>query len=182
MAKTGEWKDRCCLCGKAKDAVPKLIVGLYGAVCSDCVELCNDTRIAWSCATTFSRRKGAPHSGAMTLRRRESALRPQDDASQRLRPPAEPAKVPKPKEIVSFLDQYVIGQNHAKRALAVAVYNHYKRVTDSEEGVELQKSNILMVGPTGSGKTLLAQTLARMLNVPFAIADSCRLPLPMPRP
>ena len=86
------------------------------------------------------------------------------------------SKLPKPKEIVSFLDQYVIGQEHAKRSLSVAVYNHYKRIHDDEEGgVELQKSNILMVGPTGSGKTLLAQTMARMLQVPFAIADATAL-------
>jgi ATP-dependent Clp protease ATP-binding subunit ClpX len=94
--------------------------------------------------------------------------------------PAAPAKresVPKPKEIVSYLDQYVIGQEPAKRALSVAVYNHYKRINDITSGddVELQKSNILMVGPTGSGKTLLAQTLARMLHVPFAIADATAL-------
>jgi ATP-dependent Clp protease ATP-binding subunit ClpX len=86
------------------------------------------------------------------------------------------AKLPKPKEIVSFLDQYVIGQEHAKRSLSVAVYNHYKRIHDDDDsGVELQKSNILMVGPTGSGKTLLAQTMARMLQVPFAIADATAL-------
>jgi ATP-dependent Clp protease ATP-binding subunit ClpX len=84
--------------------------------------------------------------------------------------------IPKPKEIVEFLNQYVVGQIPAKRALSVAVYNHYKRINESEtDGVELQKSNILLVGPTGSGKTLLAQTLARMLNVPFAIADATAL-------
>jgi ATP-dependent Clp protease ATP-binding subunit ClpX len=85
--------------------------------------------------------------------------------------------VPKPKDIVGFLDTYVVGQDHAKRALSVAVYNHYKRITDHivDDDVELQKSNILMVGPTGSGKTLLAQTLARLLNVPFAIADATAL-------
>lgn len=167
MAKTGEWKDRCCLCGKAKDAVPKLIVGLYGAVCSDCVELCND--ILTQEGGTSLRRNDAPAAGV------SSPTAGRRVATASAAAIAEPAKVPKPKEIVSFLDQYVIGQNHAKRALAVAVYNHYKRVTDSEEGVELQKSNILMVGPTGSGKTLLAQTLARMLNVPFAIADATAL-------
>src|SRR3989440_4770836 len=85
-------------------------------------------------------------------------------------------KVPKPKEIVNFLDSYVIGQEYAKRVLSVAVYNHYKRINERDgDDVELQKSNILMVGPTGSGKTLLAQTLAKMLNVPFAIADATAL-------
>ncbi|MDI3281544.1 MAG: ATP-dependent Clp protease ATP-binding subunit ClpX, partial [Bacillota bacterium] len=85
--------------------------------------------------------------------------------------------IPKPKEIKAFLDQYVIGQEHAKKALSVAVYNHYKRINSAGklDDVELQKSNILMLGPTGSGKTLLAQTLARLLNVPFAIADATSL-------
>ena len=84
--------------------------------------------------------------------------------------------IPSPREIVGHLDEYVIGQEHAKKVLSVAVYNHYKRIGEpTDDGVELQKSNILMVGPTGSGKTLLAQTLARMLNVPFAIADATAL-------
>lgn len=164
MAKTGEWKDRCCLCGKQKDQVPKLIVGLHGAVCSDCVDLCNDILQADGGQTVRpSRAEPAPAAATERPLQRESA-------SFGL------GKVPKPKEIVSFLDQYVIGQEFAKRALSVAVYNHYKRISERDvDGVELQKSNILMVGPTGSGKTLLAQTLARMLNVPFAIADATAL-------
>ncbi len=162
MAKPDERRDRCCLCGKAKEQVPKLIVGLHGAVCSDCIDLCNDI---------LQNEGGAPV--------RES--RREDKETRRERTPAtvggpKATKVPKPKEIVGFLDQYVIGQENAKRSLSVAVYNHYKRVQDQDDsGVELQKSNILMVGPTGSGKTLLAQTLARMLNVPFAIADATAL-------
>jgi len=128
------------------------------------VELCNDILTQEGGASL--RRNDAPAAGV------SSPTAGRRVATASAAAIAEPAKVPKPKEIVSFLDQYVIGQNHAKRALAVAVYNHYKRVTDSEEGVELQKSNILMVGPTGSGKTLLAQSLARMLNVPFASAAS----------
>jgi len=165
MAKTGEWKDRCCLCGKQKDQVPKLIVGLHGAVCSDCVDLCNDILQA---------------DGGHTVRPSRAETAPAAAATERpIKKDAAPfgiSKVPKPKEIVGFLDQYVIGQEFAKRALSVAVYNHYKRITERDvDGVELQKSNILMVGPTGSGKTLLAQTLARMLNVPFAIADATAL-------
>ncbi len=151
--KTLERRDQCCLCGKTKEQVKKLIVGLHGAVCSDCVDLCNDILHT---------------EGEKPL---DSPLRGQPLTFNSGR-----ARVPKPKEIVEFLDNYVIGQSQAKRALSVAVYNHYKRVAEPvSDGVELQKSNILMVGPTGSGKTLLAQTLAKMLNVPFAITDATSL-------
>ena len=155
MAKTLERRDQCCLCGKTKEQVRKLIVGLHGAVCSDCIDLCNDIlqnepdRAASSTASPVVR--PTAHAGGSS------------------------AEVPKPREIVEFLNNYVVGQDQAKRSLSVAVYNHYKRVHDTSGDVELQKSNILMVGPTGSGKTLLAQTLARMLNVPFAIADATAL-------
>jgi ATP-dependent Clp protease ATP-binding subunit ClpX len=160
MAKTLERRDQCCLCGKTKEQVKKLIVGLHGAVCSDCIDLCNDIL-----------HNEPDRAGGTTQVAPTAAV---------VRPPAGVAEtftsVPKPKEIVSFLDSYVVGQSHAKRALSVAVYNHYKRIGESEaQDVELQKSNILMIGPTGSGKTLLAQTLARMLNVPFAIADATAL-------
>ncbi len=159
MARTLERRDQCCLCGKTKEQVRKLIVGLHGAVCSDCIDLCNDIlhndpdkkENAVAATSASSRPSMVTHAGG---------------------------KVPKPAEIVRHLDNYVIGQLQAKKSLAVAVYNHYKRVTDTpfrDDDVELQKSNILMVGPTGSGKTLLAQTLARMLNVPFAIADATAL-------
>ncbi len=163
MPKPDERRDRCCLCGKGKEQVPKLIVGLHGAVCSDCVDLCNDilqndnTRSlnTTSVATTPAQTASKP--SISTVNTKE--------------------KLPKPKEIVAFLENYVVGQDSAKKALSVAVYNHYKRIQDQplEDAVELQKSNILMVGPTGSGKTLLAQTLARMLEVPFAIADATAL-------
>jgi len=157
MAKTMERRDVCVLCGKTKEQVKKLIVGLHGAVCSECVDICNEI------LHNEPERVGniAPHVAASA----KSASTPAFN-------------VPKPKEIVEFLDSYVVGQHKAKRALSVAVYNHYKRIKDGvllEGDVELQKSNILMVGPTGSGKTLLAQTLARMLNVPFAIADATAL-------
>ena len=155
MAKIPERRDQCCLCGKTKESVKKLIVGLHGAVCSDCIDLCNDIL------------HNEPDRGSQLS---APVVRPTLSTSL--------SGVPKPKEIVAFLNTYVVGQDHAKRALSVAVYNHYKRITDrgsSDGDVELQKSNILMVGPTGSGKTLLAQTLARLLNVPFAIADATAL-------
>ncbi|HRF59083.1 MAG TPA: ATP-dependent Clp protease ATP-binding subunit ClpX [Fimbriimonadaceae bacterium] len=151
MARTLERRDQCCLCGKTKDQVKKLIVGLHGAVCCDCIDLCNDI--------LQSEPERQP---------RETKKAPAAVVSK--------GSVPKPKEIVQFLDGYVIGQDQAKRALAVAVYNHYKRISDATgDDVELQKSNILMIGPTGSGKTLLAQTLAKLLHVPFAIADATAL-------
>ncbi|MBW7928429.1 MAG: AAA family ATPase, partial [Fimbriimonadaceae bacterium] len=143
---TNERRDQCCLCGKNKDQVPKLIVGLHGAVCSECIDLCND--ILSSDAPAGKQPETRPIMG----------------------------EIPKPREIVEFLDSYVVGQPEAKRALSVAVYNHFKRVNHpQDDGVELQKSNILLLGPTGSGKTLLAQTLAKMLHVPFAIADATAL-------
>ena len=163
-SKTSEQQNQCCLCGKTKEQVRKLIVGLHGAVCADCIDLCND----------ILRNDGperAPKTATSSLLGEAMPSRPSSTAQV-----AEP-KVPKPKEIVSYLDGYVIGQEPAKRALSVAVYNHYKRIRDfsDDDEVELQKSNILMVGPTGCGKTLLAQTLARMLHVPFAIADATAL-------
>lgn len=157
MAKTTERRDHCCLCGKAKEQVKKLIVGLHGAVCSECIDLCNDIL-----SNEVEHRKSADASQHKPLN-----PVPKTDSTR---------SVPKPREIVSFLDGYVVGQETAKKALSVAVYNHYKRVSEKNtDGVELQKSNILLVGPTGSGKTLLAQTLAKLLNVPFAIADATAL-------
>ncbi|HZP82845.1 MAG TPA: ATP-dependent Clp protease ATP-binding subunit ClpX [Chthonomonadaceae bacterium] len=135
---------RCVLCGKTREQVKKLILGVHGGVCLDCVELCND--IIRSDVQEPDRNR-LPHVGA----------------------------IPKPKEIYRILSQYVVGQERAKRSLSVAVYNHYKRINTPSPEVELQKSNILLIGPTGSGKTLLAQTLAKILNVPFAIADATSL-------
>lgn len=160
MAKSQERRDQCCLCGKTKEQVKKLIVGLHGAVCSECIDLCNDI--------LHNETDKTP--GAAVSKPAAPVVRPHIAGS------LTGSSVPKPQEIVKFLDNYVVGQNFAKKALSVAVYNHYKRIGDRVgDDVELQKSNILMVGPTGSGKTLLAQTLARMLNVPFAIADATAL-------
>ena len=136
-------------------------MGLHGAVCSDCIDLCNDILQNEGGGKSAEKKATAP-----TLEKKAAAT-----------PTVRATTMAKPQEIVGFLDGYVVGQEHAKRALSVAVYNHYKRIQDKTEDaeVELQKSNILMVGPTGSGKTLLAQTLARMLEVPFAIADATAL-------
>ena len=135
----------CSFCGKAQDEVKKLIAGPAVYICDECIELCKDI-IAEEAKLEDSTAKGA-------------------------------GRLPRPAEIKDTLDDFVIGQERAKRVLSVAVYNHYKRVEYSakSEEVEVQKSNILLLGPTGSGKTLLAQTLARVLNVPFAIADATNL-------
>lgn len=137
----------CSFCGKSQHEVKKLIAGPSVFICDECIELCNDII-----------RDEVPAEGA-------DAKTPKSD-------------LPIPTEIKAILDQYVIGQEVAKRTLSVAVYNHYKRLkhmSRTKDEVELSKSNILLIGPTGSGKTLLAQTLARLLNVPFVIADATTL-------
>ena len=137
---------KCSFCGKSQEQVRKLIAGPGVYICDECIELCNEII--------------------------EEELYKNVDENLRLR------NIPKPKEINHILNQYVIGQERAKKALAVAVYNHYKRVNaggSASDDVELQKSNILLVGPTGSGKTYLAQTLAKILDVPLAMADATSL-------
>ena len=143
-----EEKIRCSFCGKSQDQVRKLIAGPNGAyICDECVDICSEI-----IEEEFEDEGVADERGAQEI------------------------NLIKPEEMKAFLDEYVIGQEEAKKVLSVAVYNHYKRITaDVKMDVELQKSNILMLGPTGSGKTLLAQTLARVLNVPFAIADATTL-------
>ncbi|BBY53060.1 ATP-dependent Clp protease ATP-binding subunit ClpX [Mycobacterium koreense] len=151
MARIGDGGDllKCSFCGKSQKQVKKLIAGPGVYICDECIDLCNEII--------------------------EEELADADDVKL--------DELPKPAEIRDFLESYVIGQDTAKRTLAVAVYNHYKRIqagdknrdSRSGESVELSKSNILMLGPTGCGKTYLAQTLAKMLNVPFAIADATAL-------
>ena len=145
MAKKTEQPIRCSFCGKREDQASRLIAGPGVYICSDCVAACSD------------------------LLREEYDMEPSGGIKA-------PEKLPTPKEIKSFMDRYIIGQDDAKVALSVAVYNHYKRIYfGGDSDVELQKSNILLIGPTGSGKTLFAQTLAKILNVPFAIADATTL-------
>jgi ATP-dependent Clp protease ATP-binding subunit ClpX len=142
---TGEKLLYCSFCGKSQHEVKKLIAGPSVFICDECIDLCNDIIT--------------------------------DEISSLDTIASAKTELPTPSEITGLLDQYVIGQTTAKRILAVAVYNHYKRLKHlgKKDDVELSKSNILLVGPTGSGKTLLAQTLARMLNVPFVIADATTL-------
>ncbi len=145
MTGNSDFIVQCSFCGKTQDEVKKIIAGNNVYICNECVALSQEI---------------------IDEELTEEVL-------------ADLAEVPKPKELLDILDNYVVGQERAKRALAVAVYNHYKRISFSESrdsnDVDLQKSNILMIGPTGSGKTFLAQTLAKSLNVPFAIADATAL-------
>lgn len=151
MTGRNEERYRCSFCGKPQEQVRKLIAGPNGAyICDECVDICAEII--------------------------EEELEEEDAAAVREPEETEQINLLKPEELKAFLDEYVIGQDQAKKVLSVAVYNHYKRImAGGDLGVELQKSNILMLGPTGSGKTFLAQTLARVLNVPFAIADATTL-------
>ncbi len=148
-------KNRCSFCGRSEDEVALLLTGVEGYICSDCVQQASaivtkalgESSDLLAAKANASRGKGGKVSGL---------------------------KVPKPQEIKAHLDQYVIGQDEAKRFLSVAVYNHYKRLQQSvdEDGVEIEKSNVVMVGSTGTGKTLLARSIAKLLNVPFTIVDA----------
>ena len=140
---------KCSFCGKPQNRVRKLIAGPGVYICDECIGVCT------------------------SILEDELDFMPEQHCGQMAA--ARPEHLPTPQELKNVLDQYVIGQDRAKIALSVAVYNHYKRIYHPETEVELQKSNILMLGPSGSGKTLLAQTLAKTLQVPFAIADATTL-------
>ena len=147
MPKNTEKYARCSFCGKSENEVDRLIGGQGVYICNECVRLCADII-------------GEDYP---------------DMSYNELDPVEALQNVPKPREIKEYLDEYIIGQDEAKKSIAVAVYNHYKRISAPATDTELQKSNVLIIGPTGSGKTLFAQTLARMLQVPFAIADATTL-------
>ena len=146
MAKSQNNKIKCSFCGKSQEAVKRVIAGPGVFICNECIELCNNII--------------------------EEGIYDDEPVYEEIE-----NKIPSPAEIKKILDDYVIGQEEAKKTLSVAVYNHYKRINNEEidDDVEIQKSNVLLLGPTGCGKTLLAQTLAKILNVPFAIADATTL-------
>jgi len=156
MSKHDDSRLKCSFCGKTQDQVKKLIAGPEVYICDECVELCNEI-----------------------LDEEFFEGKEKDSKAAKADAPAE-KPIPKPSEIKAHLDEHIVGQDDAKKVLSVAVYNHYKRLKhnksdDKKNDIEIQKSNILLVGPTGSGKTLLAQTLAKMLDVPFAVADATTL-------
>jgi len=163
---------KCSFCGKSQEQVRKLIAGPGVYICDECVDLCNEILDEELLDTSTAATQPAEQSEPPQKRRNRSA-------SLSL------SQIPKPREIKKYLDEHVIGQDEAKKVLSVAVYNHYKRlslvqspgsnVKNTEDSIELQKANILLIGPTGCGKTLLAQTLAKILDVPFAVADATTL-------
>jgi ATP-dependent Clp protease ATP-binding subunit ClpX len=165
MSKSEETRLKCSFCGKTQDQVKKLIAGPEVFICDECVELCNDILaeefLEFAKTQAVQKDPNAPETALTMIE-----------------------NLPTPKELKALLDEHIIGQEEAKKILSVAVYNHYKRInyavkqkqdTESTSEVEISKSNIMLIGPTGSGKTLLAQTLAKYLDVPFAVADATTL-------
>ncbi|MFM7545305.1 MAG: ClpX C4-type zinc finger protein, partial [Synechococcales cyanobacterium] len=162
---------KCSFCGKSQEQVRKLIAGPGVYICDECVDLCNEILDEEFLDSNSTGSQSDPRRDQPSEQRQTRAT----SISMK--------QVPKPREIKKFLDEHVVGQDEAKKILSVAVYNHYKRLTHLEskstgrgdETIVLQKSNVLLMGPTGCGKTLLAQTLAELLDVPFAVADATTL-------
>ena len=145
MKKKNDDELRCSFCGRSQSEVELIMPGLNGCICNDCAEQANELAHEYLAKA----RKTAANAVSESLK-----------------------DIPTPKEINDYLNQYVIGQDSAKKYLSVAVYNHYKRLNQTVDDVEIEKSNIIIVGPTGTGKTLLAKTIAKLLKVPFAIVDA----------
>lgn len=166
---------RCSFCGRTREEVEEIIIGEDVGICNFCIEMCNDI------INHNKMEKNSSETSKWDDLIIEELLSDRDSDSNNIDSKMSLDNLPVPKEIADFLSDYVIGQDNAKKTLAVAVYNHYKRISALEKGtiedddIELQKSNIVMIGPTGSGKTLLAQTLAKIIDVPFAIADATAL-------
>ncbi len=174
-------KLKCSFCGKSQDQVRKLIAGPGVYICDECIELCNEILAEEFFDSSSSGNTAMKKPPAPNVKNRpkvqETAAHEEEEVE-----PIDLNKIPRPHEITDFLDVHIIGQENAKKILSVAVYNHFKRLASIEDKsksenriVEIQKSNILLIGPTGSGKTYLAQTLAKLLNVPFAMADATSL-------
>ncbi|MFO0142369.1 MAG: ATP-dependent Clp protease ATP-binding subunit ClpX, partial [Aphanizomenon sp.] len=164
---------KCSFCGKSQEQVRKLIAGPGVYICDECVDLCNEILDEELLDTNAAAPPQSPQKSEPPEKRRTRSSNLSFN------------QIPKPREIKNYLDEHVIGQDEAKKVLSVAVYNHYKRLAilqskgngkaGVDDAIELQKSNILLIGPTGCGKTLLAQTLAKILDVPFAVADATTL-------
>jgi ATP-dependent Clp protease ATP-binding subunit ClpX len=181
MVKFDSNKLKCSFCGKSQDQVRKLIAGPGVYICDECIELCNEILAEefFDSPSTGNTAMKKPPSPTIKSRPKLQENTVTSEETEEVEP-IDLTKIPKPHQINEFLEQHIVGQESAKKILSVAVYNHYKRLSSLEtktEGspVEIQKSNILLIGPTGSGKTYLAQTLAKLLNVPFAMADATSL-------